>query len=214
MLARKIMPMPPKRARCCEVRQVWASEELEFGGTKGRGPVVMRETRGVGVWWHESERADGDCAARECKGSMFGQQIPHADVVFLNRHYAQAQSPAYASAHRAFLLVLTRLAPPHALLAAYLWLRGTVLSMINGITFRVVDTQVDQDEHDLVPADDIRSFRGQRVHAARLEAHKPKNCFRRHYVNRWCCGGKLGGERIRGDEEVILFDGKRLCDRD
>ncbi|KAF8496538.1 hypothetical protein F5888DRAFT_1635028 [Russula emetica] len=115
---------------------------------------------------------------------MFGQQIPHADVVFLNRHYAQAQSPAYASAHRAFLLVLTRLAPPHALLAAYLWLRGTVLSMINGITFRVVDTQVDQDEHDLVPADDIRSFRGQRVHAARLEAHKPKNCFRRHYVNR------------------------------
>ncbi|KAF8493656.1 hypothetical protein F5888DRAFT_1617763 [Russula emetica] len=45
--------------------------------------------------------------------------IPHADVVFLNRHYAQAQSPAYASAPRAFLLALTRLAPPHALLVAY-----------------------------------------------------------------------------------------------
>jgi hypothetical protein len=47
------------------------------------------------------------------------QLIPHADVVFLNRHYAQAQSPAYASAPRAFLLALTRLAPPHALLVAY-----------------------------------------------------------------------------------------------
>ncbi|KAH8977028.1 hypothetical protein EDB86DRAFT_3010843 [Lactarius hatsudake] len=45
--------------------------------------------------------------------------IPHADVLFLNRHYAQAQSPAYASAPRAFLLALTRLAPPHALLVAY-----------------------------------------------------------------------------------------------
>jgi len=40
-------------------------------------------------------------------------------VLFLNRHYAQAQSPAYASAPRAFLLALTRLAPPHALLVAY-----------------------------------------------------------------------------------------------
>ena len=47
------------------------------------------------------------------------QLIPHADVLFLNRHYAQAQSPAYASAPRAFLLALTRLAPPHALLVAY-----------------------------------------------------------------------------------------------
>jgi hypothetical protein len=47
------------------------------------------------------------------------QLIPHADVVFLNRHYAQTQSPAYASAPRAFLLALTRLAPPHALLVAY-----------------------------------------------------------------------------------------------
>ncbi|KAH9059654.1 hypothetical protein EDB87DRAFT_1620735 [Lactarius vividus] len=45
--------------------------------------------------------------------------IPHADVLFLNRHYAQTQSPAYASAPRAFLLALTRLAPPHALLVAY-----------------------------------------------------------------------------------------------
>ncbi|KAI0245635.1 hypothetical protein BJV78DRAFT_1287383 [Lactifluus subvellereus] len=45
--------------------------------------------------------------------------IPHADVVFLNRTYAQAQSPAYANAPRAFLLALTRLAPSHALLVAY-----------------------------------------------------------------------------------------------
>ncbi|KAH9167244.1 hypothetical protein EDB89DRAFT_2232475 [Lactarius sanguifluus] len=44
--------------------------------------------------------------------------IPHADVL-LNSHYAQAQSPAYASAPRAFLLALTRLTPPHALLVAY-----------------------------------------------------------------------------------------------
>lgn len=51
--------------------------------------------------------------------STLEQLIPHADVVFLNRHYAQAQSPAYASAPRAFLLALTRLAPPHALLVAY-----------------------------------------------------------------------------------------------
>ncbi|KAH9012336.1 hypothetical protein EDB85DRAFT_2135765 [Lactarius pseudohatsudake] len=47
------------------------------------------------------------------------QLIPHADVLLLNRHYAQAQSPAYVSAPRAFLLALTRLAPPHALLVAY-----------------------------------------------------------------------------------------------
>ena len=47
------------------------------------------------------------------------QLIPHADVLFLNRHHAQGQSPAYASAPCAFLLGLTRLAPPHALLVAY-----------------------------------------------------------------------------------------------
>ena len=40
-------------------------------------------------------------------------------MLFLNQHYAQAQSPAYAGAPRAFLLALTRLAPPHALLVAY-----------------------------------------------------------------------------------------------
>ncbi|KAI0052815.1 hypothetical protein FA95DRAFT_1553093 [Auriscalpium vulgare] len=45
--------------------------------------------------------------------------IPHADVLFLNKHYAQAHSPAYASTPRAFLLSLTHSAPPHALLVAY-----------------------------------------------------------------------------------------------
>ncbi|KAI9442025.1 hypothetical protein BJY52DRAFT_1194878 [Lactarius psammicola] len=45
--------------------------------------------------------------------------ILHADVVFLNQHYAQAQFPAYASAPRVFRLALTGLAPPHALLVAY-----------------------------------------------------------------------------------------------
>ncbi|KAF8263735.1 hypothetical protein EI94DRAFT_1740259 [Lactarius quietus] len=54
-----------------------------------------------------------------CRVSSELPAHPHADVLFLNRHYAQAQSPAYASAPRAFLLALTRLAPPHALLVAY-----------------------------------------------------------------------------------------------
>ncbi|VDB87103.1 unnamed protein product [Peniophora sp. CBMAI 1063] len=45
--------------------------------------------------------------------------IPHADVLFLNRHYAQTHSPAYARTPRAFLLSLATLAPPHALLVAY-----------------------------------------------------------------------------------------------
>ncbi|KAI9507412.1 hypothetical protein F5148DRAFT_1205370 [Russula earlei] len=53
--------------------------------------------------------------------------IPHADVVFLNRHYAQAQSSAYANAPRAFLLALTRLAPPHALLVAYWGVDGAAV---------------------------------------------------------------------------------------
>ncbi|OBZ73158.1 hypothetical protein A0H81_07091 [Grifola frondosa] len=45
--------------------------------------------------------------------------IPHADVIFLNKHYAQAHSPQYAISPRAFLLSLTVLASPHALLVAH-----------------------------------------------------------------------------------------------
>ncbi|KAI0739658.1 hypothetical protein C8Q80DRAFT_1199994 [Daedaleopsis nitida] len=45
--------------------------------------------------------------------------IPHADVIFLNKHYAHAHSPQYASSPRAFLLSLTNIAPPHALLVAH-----------------------------------------------------------------------------------------------
>ncbi|TBU27203.1 hypothetical protein BD311DRAFT_697099 [Dichomitus squalens] len=45
--------------------------------------------------------------------------VPHADVVFLNRHYARAHSPQYAASPRAFLLSLTGIAPPHALLVAH-----------------------------------------------------------------------------------------------
>ncbi|KAI0808210.1 hypothetical protein C8Q74DRAFT_1313727 [Fomes fomentarius] len=45
--------------------------------------------------------------------------IPHADVLFLNKHYARAHSPQYASSPRAFLLSLTNIAPPHALLVAH-----------------------------------------------------------------------------------------------
>ncbi|CDO68506.1 hypothetical protein BN946_scf184998.g3 [Trametes cinnabarina] len=47
------------------------------------------------------------------------QLIPHADVIFLNKHYARAHSPQYASSPRAFLLSLTSIAPPHALLVAH-----------------------------------------------------------------------------------------------
>ncbi len=65
---------------------------------------------------------------------------------------------------------------------------------IDGVIFWVLNAQVDQDEHDLV-ADDVRShvekiyrqfrielevrFPRQRVRTACLEAHKPKNGFRR-----------------------------------
>ncbi|RPD77074.1 hypothetical protein L226DRAFT_483399 [Lentinus tigrinus ALCF2SS1-7] len=45
--------------------------------------------------------------------------IPHADVLFLNKHYARAHSPQYASSPRAFLLSLTNIAPQHALLVAH-----------------------------------------------------------------------------------------------
>ncbi|KAI0076697.1 hypothetical protein K474DRAFT_1691267 [Panus rudis PR-1116 ss-1] len=45
--------------------------------------------------------------------------IPHVDVIFLNKHYAMAHSRDYADSPRAFLLSLTHLAPPHALLVAH-----------------------------------------------------------------------------------------------
>ncbi|KAI0631707.1 hypothetical protein C8Q77DRAFT_1128403 [Trametes polyzona] len=45
--------------------------------------------------------------------------IPHADVIFLNKHYARAHSPQYAASPRAFLLSLTNIAPTHALLVAH-----------------------------------------------------------------------------------------------
>lgn len=58
------------------------------------------------------------------------QLIPHADVLFLNKHYAQVHSPHYASSPRAFLLSLTSIAPPHALLVAHWGSEGAaVLSL-------------------------------------------------------------------------------------
>lgn len=58
------------------------------------------------------------------------QLIPHADVLFLNKHYAQANSPHYATTPRAFLLSLTSIAPPHALLVAHWGSEGAaVLSL-------------------------------------------------------------------------------------
>ncbi|KAH8831312.1 Ribokinase-like protein [Flagelloscypha sp. PMI_526] len=44
--------------------------------------------------------------------------IPHADVIFVNRHYAQATSPSFSASPRAYLLSLTSTAPPHSLLVA------------------------------------------------------------------------------------------------
>jgi hypothetical protein len=76
--------------------------------------------------------------------------------------------------------------------------RPLPIHKINGVAFRVVNAQVNQDDHDMV-SDDIGSyveevhrqlcieldvrFRGQRVRPARLEAHKPKDRFRRHAID-------------------------------
>ncbi|KAG5634926.1 hypothetical protein H0H81_000316 [Sphagnurus paluster] len=53
--------------------------------------------------------------------------IPHADVLFLNKHYAEANSSHYATTPRAFLLSLTSIAPPHALLVAHWGKEGAAL---------------------------------------------------------------------------------------
>ncbi|KAF9468068.1 hypothetical protein BDZ94DRAFT_1279970 [Collybia nuda] len=56
--------------------------------------------------------------------------IPHADIIFLNKHYAQTNSPHYATTPRTFLLSLTSIAPPHALLVAHWGSEGAaVLSL-------------------------------------------------------------------------------------
>ncbi|KAJ7104135.1 hypothetical protein B0H15DRAFT_918755 [Mycena belliarum] len=56
--------------------------------------------------------------------------IPHADILFVNKHYAQATSPNFATSPRAFLLSLTSIAPPHALLVAHWGAEGAaVLSL-------------------------------------------------------------------------------------
>lgn len=55
------------------------------------------------------------------------QLIPHADILFLNKSYAQANSPHYATTPRAFLLSLASTAPPHALLVAHWGSEGAAL---------------------------------------------------------------------------------------
>jgi len=56
--------------------------------------------------------------------------IPYADVLFLNKQYAQSHSPQYASTPRTFLLSLAATAPPHALLVAHWGAEGSaVLSL-------------------------------------------------------------------------------------
>ncbi|EIN04196.1 hypothetical protein PUNSTDRAFT_76888 [Punctularia strigosozonata HHB-11173 SS5] len=56
--------------------------------------------------------------------------IPQADVIFLNKYYAQAHSAQYAASPRAFLLSLASVAPPHALLVAYWGTEGAALLSI------------------------------------------------------------------------------------
>ncbi|KAI5835946.1 hypothetical protein K523DRAFT_226838 [Schizophyllum commune Tattone D] len=56
--------------------------------------------------------------------------IPHADVIFLSKNYARAAGAQYAATPRAFLLSLTSVAPPHALLVAHWGTEGAAaLSM-------------------------------------------------------------------------------------
>jgi hypothetical protein len=51
-------------------------------------------------------------------------------VLFFNKHYAQANSPHYETTPRAFLLSLSSIAPPHALLVAHWGSEGgAVLSL-------------------------------------------------------------------------------------
>lgn len=51
-------------------------------------------------------------------------------MLFFNKHYAQANSPHYETTPRAFLLSLSSIAPPHALLVAYWGSEGgAVLSL-------------------------------------------------------------------------------------
>jgi len=69
-------------------------------------------------------------AARDARAWKRCELIPHADVLFVNKHYAQVNSPNYATTPRAFLLSLTSIAPPHALLVAYWGSEGAaVLSL-------------------------------------------------------------------------------------
>lgn len=52
------------------------------------------------------------------------------DVIFLNKHYAHAHSPHYAASPRSFLLSLTTIAPPHALLVAHWGSEGAAVLSI------------------------------------------------------------------------------------
>lgn len=63
-------------------------------------------------------------------GKLHCKLIPHADVIFLNKYYAKTHSPHYAATPRAFLLSLTQIAPPHALIVAHWGSEGSaVLSL-------------------------------------------------------------------------------------
>ncbi len=55
------------------------------------------------------------------------QLIPHADVLFVSKQYAQSISPEYAASPRAFLLSLTSNTAPHALIVAHWGAEGAAV---------------------------------------------------------------------------------------
>jgi hypothetical protein len=68
--------------------------------------------------------------------------IPHADVLFVNKHYAQYSS---ATNPRAFLLSLTSIAAPHALLVAHWGSEGAALLSLPTQEYLQSSSWVDND---------------------------------------------------------------------
>jgi len=88
------------------------------------------------MWDGRGDKVSKRCESLRCSSLQYcalillSQLIPHADILFLNKHYAQVHSPHYASTPRAFLLSLASIAPPHALLVAHWGSEGAaVLSL-------------------------------------------------------------------------------------
>lgn len=94
--------------------------------------------------------------------------IPHADVIFLNKHYAQAHSPRYSSTPRAFLLSLTPIVPQHALLVAHWGSEGAALLSLPTREYLqssgwVDDKQAGKSRDNTVDSAFARQYRGMAV---------------------------------------------------